>query len=406
MKHTQLSSSEWVKHDTALNQAVARKAQIDQQLIEKGAETNRLKRIVDALPLIAQLSRVREDLKDVAAAPILPENFSERRRDTVAQLVSARNLEKETAAAISEIETSIGRLEVPELLLEHRTTITTLHTDLGSYQKGAKDRPNLILKRQHAEEEARAILRDLGRQEDLSEAEKLRLSRTQRLKVQELANECQALVARHTDAKENVRRRREEIKGIEARLAPMDSPLDAAQIQQAVRRAQQQGDLDDRLAEGNAELQRLEEQADVDLQKLILWTGTLEDLEKLPVPVAESIARYEDQLTAKANETELLQRQIDECRHDAQAIDQQLEKLRLEHDVPTEQDLTMARGRRDRGWQLVRQVWLDGAGAGDTGTFIEQFAQDGDLAEAFAASVQAADQIADRLRRESPRRCD
>ena len=402
IREAQLPSSEWVEHNTALHSATARKAEIDQQLVEKGAQKNKWERIRSAIPLIAKCDVARQELHGVSDAPLLPADFSDHRRDVAAKLDATQTSDRETAATIDELKRALDELDLPEAILAHRTMITGLHADLGSHQKAAKDRPALVLEQSRAEEDARAILRDLGRPDDLENTEELRLTGRQRLRIQSLANECKALLAKHEDAQECLHRLRRDCQHRERELAGMDTPVDSGALQHCVRRVQEQGNLEARLAEAQAEVLRLQEQAAVDMQRLPHWSGPLADLEVLPVPVAETIEHHERLLADDASEITTIQQQLDERHEEVRAIDQELEKLRLEHDVPTEDDLASARRQREHHWQSVRRLWLgDDVSDVDAADLPGQSAAAGELAQAYEASVQAADQIADRLRREA-----
>ena len=64
--------------------------------------------------------------------------------------------------------------------------------------------------------------------------------------------------------------------------------------------------------------------------------------------------------------------------------------------IPSVTDLKSHRDLRDRGWQSVRKVWLEG-GDVDQG-FLEAFPGSSDLAQAYEQSVASADNTADVLR--------
>lgn len=64
-------------------------------------------------------------------------------------------------------------------------------------------------------------------------------------------------------------------------------------------------------------------------------------------------------------------------------------------DVPTPDDLAVARDTRDAAWSEVRRVFVDGADVGS--------APDPQLADHYVATVQAADRIADALGRDAER---
>jgi len=141
-----------------------------------------------------------------------------------------------------------------------------------------------------------------------------------------------------------------------------------------------------------------------------LWSGRIDEIETLSVPLTETIDRFDDELAELDKEQKDSDRQSDECRKEAGELNRKLEALRLEFDLPTEADLQAARERRQQGWQLIRKTLAaDPPAPEDLRTFIAAVGQgdglagvDG-LASAFEHSVEASDQIADRLRREADR---
>ena len=106
-----------------------------------------------------------------------------------------------------------------------------------------------------------------------------------------------------------------------------------------------------------AEIAALARQAAIDLHKLGLWSGSLEALEKLALPAAETIARFDRSLSDAQAVIARLQGQWEKARVDSADIERDLERLRLEGEVPSEAELVEARKLRDAGWQLVLQDW-------------------------------------------------
>ena len=405
IKDSQLLTSEWVAHDKALGQATARVSEIDKQLLVQKSEKSRLERIDAALPLIAQRHRLREQLVELADATLLPDEFSGNRREADTELKRERQALAESEKAIAKLREAMSELKIPEQLLAHRTAITRLHTELGSFQKAAKDRPGLVARMEQAERQAQSILRELGREPKLEGAQALRIKRTQRQKIQTLAGDCKALLGKKDAADRSLRDLRDEIRQVEAQLAQFVAPQDAGELSRAIHHVQKHGDLDQQLGDARELLRQMDREAEVELEKLRLWQGTLEDLERLPVPALTTVERFEDEMSDAGSAINAINQRLAEVTAETQLLDQKLDKLRLGQDVPTEDDLRIARARRDSGWQLVLRSWRDGATDLETESaeFIDRFAPAGDLAQAFQASVEAADQIGDRLRREADR---
>ena len=405
IKEVQLPTSKWVEHDEKLRESIERQAKIDKELDEKRSEKNRLERIDKALPLISRRKRIKEQLGEVVEARLLPEDFPANRTKAETELALTQQAERHTLKAIKELQDEIAKLDVPQILLEHRTSITGLHSKLGSHQKATQDRPGLVARLENSQQQARAILQDLGRGPELEQAERLRLNRAQRQRIQSLAGQRQAFHEKQSSADQSVRKLQDDIRRGESELAEYPAIRDTGKIKRAIRRAQKHGDLDQQHIKERRELRELEADAGVALDRLRLWSGTLERLECLPVPALDTIERYERELDVAAAEVEKIEERIGNLTRKAQENNQSLEQLQLEQDVPTEEDLVQSRQRRDVGWQLVQQAWHSGPAVDDQSCveFIDEFAPGGDLSQAYQASVEAADAVADRLRREADR---
>ncbi len=405
IKDSQLLTSEWVKHDKALREAAGRVEAIDKQLLEQKSEKSRLERLHRAQPLIAGRQRLLEELAEVAHATLLSDDFSGSRRESMAQLKTAEKMLIDTKQTMAKLAQLIDDSQVPQAMLEHRTAITRLFKELGSYQKAAKDRPRLVARLEEIEQQAKTILRELGREPKLEQAEQLRIRRTQRQRIQSLANEFKALQIKEEAAQRSLRELRQELEQVEQQLGRLPVIGDPGELSRAIQLVQKHGDLDQRRAQEVHLLGQLVSQTDVDLQKLRLWQGTLEELERLPVPGTTTVERFEHELADSAAALEVIRVRIQEATEGLLRLDQKLESLRLEHDVPDEDDLLSARKQRDTGWQLVLKSWRTAGSSQDTGAdeFIQQVAPGSDLAQAFQTSIDVSDQIADRLRREADR---
>ena len=403
IKESLLPSSEWVKHHKALDAASARRAEIDELLADRGAQLSRAERHRDAQPLISQRTLLLNELQQVVNAPLLPDDFGELRRESVASLNAEIAAQQEAEQTIESIDATIAKLDIPQALLELDESIESQYQELGGQQKAARDRPGLEARRRQAQEDAVATLRDLGRGPDLAEADGLRIETAGRQRIQELGADYKALIATQQITASKVTELKDQIEQLSQQLTELEAPRDADQLAAAIRRARRLGDLDSLLSEADAELRKTQQQVEIDSEKLPLWDGAPEDIESLPVPSLETIERFDADLSKPANELSSIQQRISDCQQEAQQLDSQIESQRRQQDVPTEEDLTAARQRRDTGWQLVQQSFSDAANerSDDVAAFINESPGAQNLLRAYEAGVERADQIADRLRREA-----
>jgi hypothetical protein len=350
IKESQLPPATWVVHDKALKAAKKRQTEIDRELLEKSLRKSSLERFSKAVPLIATRKRLLEQLVAVADAPLLPDDFTALRRESLSRLGAAQLAEQEASGELKKIQAAIDGALVPAGLLEHRTSITGLHADLGSYQKAAKDRPGLVAQKQQLEIRAQEILQDLGREPDLEKSDELRLTRVQRERIQELVGECKVRFEKHSSTDAALRKLTGDIRRAEEAVSLLPSDQSVDELKQLIRRSQKHGDLDQQLADAQAAVRQLESEAEIELKKLQLFDGTLEQLEQLAVCATETIDRFQNELSDAETAIEKCDGRVEELTTQLQKLDGSLEALRLEHDVPTEVDLEEARRQREVGW--------------------------------------------------------
>ena len=404
IRDTQLPSAEWVRHEKALRDATDRLAARETDLQGLSRQRARLERIARALPVIGRRRQIGEELARLGDVPILPEDFSEKRRDAVARLDMAGKARQEASEEIQRIEQEMASLVVPDSVLAQAEAIEETYRGLSVFRKAQADLPSLVTKRGQLEKAAAAILRELRADLTLDAAPALRLARRQQVEIQNLGNRKEALEKQLGQARAEIGDVQRRLAEATDQLAQLSPPCDASPLCDAIRQAQGQGDLDHQSATMRAELRELEQQAEVDRNRLGIWEGTLDALEKLPLPAAETIDRFDREMQEARAAVERHQKDLDKAQAAVADLDRRIRQLRLEGEVPSEDDLADARRVRDAGWRLVLGRWLQGQADPDVlRQFVERFEGAGDLAAAYEQAVRRADDLADRLRREANR---
>ncbi|NQU21312.1 MAG: AAA family ATPase, partial [Candidatus Nealsonbacteria bacterium] len=399
-----LSSTEWEQHDRELRKAQKRLAEVDTQLTKASREQTRLERIRDALPVIAKRKETHGELAQLGDVPILHAEFAEKRRKSSTELAVTQNEYDTAREAIREIDGSVESLDVPEVLAAHAEAIAKLPGNLGSYRTAQDDLPQLHADLAQFEKRAETVLREIRPDLTLDVVEQLRLTRQQKVAIQNQGNQHEALVGQAEQTQGEVGELEGQLADAEASFTEIVAPVDPAALEDAVSRTQARGDLEEQATAACEELQRLEQKADVDLERLGLWSGTLEECQKLAVPVPETVERFERELSDVDQSISGVEKELRQGETRRTESDQQIERLRLEGDVPTEDDLAEARRTRDSLWQAVLRAWQqEEADTAETAAFLAKFSPGLDLAAAYGQAVREADDLADRLRRESER---
>jgi uncharacterized protein YhaN len=395
-----LLGQQWTELDRSLRQSLEDKQKIDHELGELEKEENRLRRFNRALPKISGYQELSSELSEMGDVKILAPEFGEHRQDACNKLINAEENLERAKETLSLINQKISTLTVPEQLLKHREAIIEIHKQLGSNRKAFKDLSRLEIEKRQLENEAEAIIKDLRPDLSLNDAYILRLGRQKRTQIQELGNKYQALITNFTRWSEDVDNLHHKLDITKEQLQKLDCLKEPSKLKSAVSRTQKLGDLEDELKNRISELDSEKERAELNLKKLRLWSGSLEDLEALSIPQSETIDRFGTYFDEIKQKRQILEDRKKETEERKSGIERYVQQINLSGSVPLEDDLIKARAHRDKGWHLVRRSWLEGENVTEEA---QAFAHEISLDAAYEKSVKEADDIADRLRREADR---
>lgn len=397
----QLSGGEWARHQQALDQALKQRETLSEGLSQKQREKNQLERIQEALPAIARRDALLEQLAGFEEIPRLPQDFGERRQTLQYELRLAQGEAERGENRLAQIQTELAGLAVPDHLIAKAKLIESLNQELGSHLKAAQDRSRVEGLRSSARAEARHILAGLRPDLDLKDAESLRLKKAQIVWIRELGSEYERLNTRQETDDAEQEKLKARVEKLKAELARVRKPPDTGPLQTALNAARKSGDLEAMYAARQKELQAAVKKAELGFKKLGRWQGELSALAALAVPPPETVDEYEDRLATAWEEQKALEKDFEAISQRLLEMESGLSRMQKQGEVPTESDLQAARDKRDQGWSLVKSAWRTGQ-APEPHAFMAAFAP-GDLAGAYEASVRQADNLADRLRRESDR---
>ncbi len=287
-------------------------------------------------------------------------------------------------------------LQVAPGILEHAQAIAQLQEELGKHRKAQEDRQKLSLQQEGHERDAQSLGLELGRPHlQLNAAEELRLPKHHRARIQALGNEKGKLVERVEAAHKRHARLLKKVAEAEHQAGSLAPTRNYQSLHQAVLAVQQAGPLERQHAHAAAQRAELAEQLARQVAALRIWKGTIDELERLPLPADETIDRFAQQFQSAKQQCETAREKLATGERDLAGLDEQIEQLRLALDVPTEDDLAAARGERDAIWQSIAAQLV--------ATKLDKSSREAapELVARYAQAVAHADQLADRLRREA-----
>lgn len=389
-------SSRWEGLQKTISEKERELEALAQELKEQERRRSRLERYRRALPLVAKRAVLIERLGELEGVTLLPESYSsQKRQESQLELSHARRRAEEATAALegeSGLRATVAAIEIPEALLAEDETIQRLHELLGGHLKAGRDLPRRLEEAKTLKERARQRLDSLALKVPLEQVETLRLTKQQKLDIQKLGNRERELNQK-VDAQEQRRVDAElELEEREQVLGAMDEPLDVTTLHRLVARAQKEGDLEEQRRRLCVELEESERELERALDSLAGWQGTVDELLCQPWPNVETIRRFDAELAALRTELENNESAAERIRASLAEAKREADALLKVGEIPSESDVREIRERRDQRWAEVRESWLTGTPPPSE-----------ELAESYQSDVSAADELADRLRREIER---
>lgn len=385
-----LHADDWREHDKKFQEASQDREQLAGQIAAVQRELSRNQRLRDAIPVHARRRRIAEELEALGDSPRLRADFGEEVREAIAERDRAGLDIGRSQGQLQQLSERLGGLPDPSAWLAEADSIGAIQKELGSVEKAGRDRVRIDGFRQEDEHGVRGLLRELGQPADLAGADALPLRSDEPAAIRALAKDRADLNARADEARKTIRRQERAIAQIDSER--IDEPADVGPIRRVIRLARKAGDLDASWADASQKRKAADREAARALAPIPGWSDDAEKLRDLPIPLDAAIAEFEAVFQRLDRDRQALRKDRERIEADRRQIEADLQALRLNQDVPTEADLAEARSQRDRGWQAIRQGWIDGGSAGPNRR---------QEADQLDRAIHQADALADRLRREA-----
>ena len=400
IRDSSLSSREWDEHRRALGRTSKELEQIQSELAGNRVEVNRLQRIQRVLPKLARRRELLQELELLGDVVILPDDFVERRQQTIRELDKAQAIVGKATPRLQGLQKQLEGLTINQELLNQAENIEEIHARLGSHRKALQDRPHLETELQQIQANAESILKEVRPDLELQDIESLRPVLARRQGVMELGNKKDVLIS-HVEQAESGRRETEsrQKRTRNERLEHPESGSSEA-LRRTIAAARKLGDMDAAIQSAQSELASLQIQCVADHSQLTLWDGVLVDLPGLKVPNRESINRYEEEHDGLEKRIQRIQEKQEEAADSLQDVSLHLDEIQRVGMVPTEIDLIETRSDRDQVWRLLRRQWIDGEDVSTEASYLDK---EGALPDVFEDRIAVADELSDRLRREADR---
>lgn len=300
------------------------------------------------------------------------------------------------------VQTELRRHQLEETtvdreVLDVRDELTRLHERLQQYSNDSVALPHLTESTRQQDRSIANQVTALQSAQDAAEVESLRVPYVVAATVRKLLGD-EVEIERATEVANRQKGDMDQARRVlEQDLQDLGEVTDVHQLRLTLEEFDQSVDIDGELQTRNAELASRQSVVDRRLQGQSVWAGgSAVALAKLAIPLLETVDYY-----VQADRQQLAEQT--ECKQEIQRLEKErtacihdIEALALSGYVPVEADLVAARKRRDEGWLLIKQAWLQGE------PVAAEPQSPRDVA-AFEAAMMEADATADWMRKESER---
>ncbi|WP_440657765.1 AAA family ATPase [Ensifer adhaerens] len=368
------------EHQRLVNERT-RLARLYDEAIDARAGTQRrideIKRVLNALPIMARLNAFRDRLAGLEVVPEPPGTWRQEIPELKKEEIELRVKQEDTARLITSLEAETSAILVDQSALEAATQAEELAELRARYVTAEKDIPKLAARA--AELSIESMLLQLGRPEEQT-PERLLLNAATVGTFRELIGSKSGVDAKWSAAQEELARV-ERLLALEAERevdADVDVSSDlvkAFEALQATVKATPKSDHDLMLRSLVRRHEAAARALSEAMNALLPWRGTVEDLGFLVRPLPHRFDAWKSGLALVSEQDRASRAELERLEPEARRLDAEIGSLRVQVGSIDEATATASRASREAAWAAHRRA-LDAASA-----------------DAFVEAMRADDQL-------------
>jgi uncharacterized protein YhaN len=390
-----VTASAWGALDAQVRDAQASRDRTTETAADVRRRLARAERLLRAFVPVKERAGLLADPAELGDVPLLAVDAEQQRLDAQRVRATARGARDRATTAREAAVAELDGLHPDPAVLEQEDRIDALREEVGRHRKNEQDLVRLQTETAIAANEAIDAMGAVGPHASLEDdGASLAIPAAAAQGIRSLAAEHAELQAAVTSADRSMEEEARTRDALRDELQALPEAEDTGTLDHAARTARTAGDLDALVRRDAATLERSITALRADTARLPHVGDDLDAVVALPVPLGATVDGFVEERSALDARAEALERDAAKTESELRTVEDDLRRLELAGDVPTEDDLHRARDARDERWTGIRTAWLTDVPAGT---------DDAALAEQFGGDVMEADRTADRLRAESQR---
>lgn len=399
-KDASLSIREWQNHQTIFKRAVTERTSLEKEREDRHKELRHFERLEQAIPELASLKARQKQLLALGEVIVLSPDFEERYQQVGQKIRDAKSQLQKDSDRLEHIRKNRGAVSFNKALLDNVELVDDFHQRLGEYRKGQKDKPQINGMRISLRREAALLLNQVRPDLKLEDVDMLWPVLGKKRTIQSLATKYEVICQQLKQAEKQNKTAEQELERAKKTLADSTKIRDFQALRQAIKVARKAGDIDSDINQERNEVEQRKTECLTKLKRSTFPFAEFTVFLELPLPLAETVRRFDKEYSDLETEDRELDKEQKISEGKLKSATAEIRKAEYGGGIPSEEDLALGRTKREQGWKLLREQWLEGKNVTAESA---NYNAEKSLPDAYEENVAQADLIADRLRREADR---
>ncbi len=390
-----LRGEDWQKAQASIEQKKSSLASLKSALRSQREEQRRIERVMRVQSPLATLSQMRQELLGLDDHVVLPDWVDERIPELHKEISDFRQRLSRERADLGRYEIQRSEIAVdPEVLVES-DVIAELSEGLQQFETyRVQDLPDLEERIQQASLGAERLCSTLAPGVNFQEVERWAIPFSDLTDIRRILKDLPLSKKTLDEATLRADEMDVRLAALHRQLEELGELPNIKQLLALLKEVRGRGDYPTRFKELEADLEKREAKLNALLHGQTVVDVSLADLGSLSIPLRSTLLRYQQHFALFEEKAKDTEREHTTIQQALDASRKELQQLERYDRPPIAADLDAARRYRTQGWQLVKAAWLNKV---ESSIEMEEFREGRPLAEAFEASLQAADAMADRM---------
>lgn len=399
LSENQLKIQSWKELERQYNEGKKEIDELINHIKKLRQKQKKLERIKQMLPKISKRRDLLQKIAELEVIPNLPDDVKEIRTSAEAGLNAARKDKEKLEREIETIQSGLGKLSIPEKILEQATIIDTLYREVQTYQNNVNKIPELEGKRSQFKGQVISIMKEIdSAHADLNNVDMFRLSAEKKETIRERIKQKPLLDQNLTNLMDESKKSKRELEKKTEELANMPELPSLDELEAVIDKVKRVDSIEENIDKLEKDCIQKERDIAEEISRLPLWTESREEFSAFTVPVlSETIKKHEKEQNDLLQELQKIREQIKLKEENIEQYEESIRRLDSFAEIPSVEKLLNLRETRDEGWKIIRKKLQ----TGNWDENLESYTNGQDIEVVYEKQVQEADQIVDTMRIEA-----